>query len=183
MARQPGFEPVLCGVCVLCVSGMLLCRHCSHRFPSHPPPKFISPLTCSNHRPTCRTCRRPKVEPVPSPPWEADLASNPESTVSRVPTPFQVCSFPWRNMSDMEEVGYTLALLWIAPKRSAHSNHTTIEGRDVVSYGTTKPHRQSHHSALPRITVKLRKDAKTRTYPTPLDGNVRREGDICGQRH
>ena len=38
-AGRRGFEPVIRGVCVLCVSGMLRCRHCSNRFPSHLLPK------------------------------------------------------------------------------------------------------------------------------------------------
>ena len=91
------------------------------------PQNSFYPFVCSNHQPACITCRRPKAGPVPSPPWEADPASNPESTASRVPTAFQVCSFPWLDMSDTEEVGCTLALLWIAPTRSANSDHTTIE--------------------------------------------------------
>ena len=39
-------------------------------------------------------CQTPKVEPVPSPPWEAGQASNPESTVTCVLCAFQVCSSP-----------------------------------------------------------------------------------------
>ena len=37
---------------------------------------------------------KPRARLVPSPPWEAGLASNPESTVGQECSAFQVCSFP-----------------------------------------------------------------------------------------
>ena len=86
---------MFCGVCVQCISGMLLGRHQYNRFPNRPLPFPGLPPRGSN----CQLVhisknRSPGAGPAPSPPREAppDLASNPESTVTRVLSAFQVCS-------------------------------------------------------------------------------------------
>ena len=91
----PGLEPMFCGVCVQCISGLLLGRHQCNRFPNRPLPFPNLPPRGSN----CPSVhisknRSPEAGPAPSPPREAppDLASNPESTVTRVLSAFQVCS-------------------------------------------------------------------------------------------
>ena len=47
--------------------------------------------------------------------------------MSCVPNAFQVCSFHWQTVSSMKGVVYTLALLWIVPKRSADKDRATTE--------------------------------------------------------
>ena len=82
----PGFEPVLCGV--QCISGLLLGRHQYNCLPNHPLPFDVSPLRGSNCPSVLITCRSPEAGLVPSPPREADLASNPKSSVSCVHSAF-----------------------------------------------------------------------------------------------
>ena len=98
MAGQPGpgLEPVFHGVCVQCISGLLLGRHQYHRFPNRPLPFPNLPPRGSNCPLVHISNRSPEAGPAPSPPREAPahLASNPKSTVTRVLSAFQVCSFP-----------------------------------------------------------------------------------------
>ena len=86
---------MFCGVCVPCISGLLLGRHQYNRLPNRLLPFPSSPLWGSNCPLVHITNRRPEAGPAPSPPREApsDLASNPKSTVTCVLSAFQVCSF------------------------------------------------------------------------------------------
>ena len=85
---------MFCGVCVQCISGLLLGRHQDNRFPNCPLP-FPSLLPRGSNCPLVHLSNRsPEAGPAPSPPREAppDLASNSKSTVTCVLSAFQVCS-------------------------------------------------------------------------------------------
>ena len=85
---------MFCGVCVQCISGLLLGRHQYNRFPNRPLPFPSFPPRGSNCPWVHISNRSPEARPAPSPPRETppDPASNPKSTVTRVLSAFQVCS-------------------------------------------------------------------------------------------
>ena len=69
---------MFCGVCVQCISGLLLGRHQYNRFPNRPLPFPSLPPWGSNCPLVHISNRSPKAGPAPSPPREAppDLARN-----------------------------------------------------------------------------------------------------------
>ena len=88
VAGRPGFEPLICGVFVQCLSGMLRCRHCGNRFPYHPLPTPFQPRVS-----IYRLKTEGRAGPIAS--VEGKPGPQPMSTVGCLPHVFQVCSLPF----------------------------------------------------------------------------------------